>query len=308
MKKTISALFTIALLLTSINFINAATNYEKDSLVPCGGQGGNSNLCTLCHFMELAERVFTFLLAVSFITALLFVAGSGIGYIVTGGSKGMETAKQALTYALIGFGICLLSWVLVNIVILALGYKPEGGGSDWSKVTLNCEDYLIRSTDVGPGPGGSGSPDPGGSSSPVPSGPWPSGGVKGCTEAVKQAEQGNASGVDPRVLDAIIRCGEGCDSRVSTDGHGSCGYSQALPKIRTWCGITGTPQETCAKIQADPQLDVNCAAKLIADNQKRCGSDIRNVASAYNSGKCNNCAKTTNHYCDRVEKCYNGQK
>lgn len=104
------------------------------------------------------------------------------------------------------------------------------------------------------------------------------------------------------MLKTVVTAGEGCNKSVSTDGFGSCGYSQALPAVREWCGITGTAAETCAKVQNDVNLDINCAAKLIKDNNKRCSmSDIREVGSCYNSGKKNNCAKTTANYCGRLE-------
>ena len=118
----------------------------------------------------------------------------------------------------------------------------------------------------------------------------------------------NAYGVEPALLKAMIVGGEGCSKRLSDDGFGSCGYSQALPSIRAWCGIPGSASQSCAAIQNDIQLDMNCTAKLIKDNGGRCGMDARGAASCYNSGVPNNCARTTNRYCDRVQGYYNGCK
>jgi hypothetical protein len=125
-----------------------------------------------------------------------------------------------------------------------------------------------------------------------------------CNAAVQAAAENNPYGLDPTILCAILSCGEGCNPSLSADGFGSCGYSQALPRIRKWCGLTGTDDETCKQVQTDVAVDVNCAAKLIAEDIiPRCGLDIRKIASTYNSGKCNNCPNTTNKYCDRVENC-----
>ena len=135
-----------------------------------------------------------------------------------------------------------------------------------------------------------------------PSGTKVSGGS--CSQ-IDDACNSNTSGVDPKLLKAVMVGGEGCNKSVSSDGYGSCGYSQALPAIRTKCGISGTAAESCAAIQNDPQLDANCAAWLINDNAKRCGMDVAGVASCYNSGKPNNCPKTTKNYCGRVQDSYN---
>ena len=122
---------------------------------------------------------------------------------------------------------------------------------------------------------------------------------------INDACNNNSSGVDPKLVKAMLTGGEGCNKSVSSDGYGSCGYSQALPAIRTKCGISGTAAESCAAIQNDAQLDANCAAWLINDNAKRCGTDVSGAASCYNSGKANNCANTTKNYCGRVQDAYN---
>ena len=122
---------------------------------------------------------------------------------------------------------------------------------------------------------------------------------------INDACNNNSSGVDPKLVKAMLTGGEGCNKSVSSDGYGSCGYSQALPALRTKCGISGTAAESCAAIQNDAQLDANCAAWLINDNAKRCGTDVSGAASCYNSGKANNCANTTKNYCGRVQDAYN---
>ncbi|MDR3583244.1 MAG: hypothetical protein P4L62_02710, partial [Candidatus Pacebacteria bacterium] len=105
---------------------------------------------------------------------------------------------------------------------------------------------------------------------------------------INDACNNNSSGIDPSLLKTVMAGGEGCNKNVSSDGYGSCGYSQALPNIRTACGISGTPSETCAKIQADPQLDANCAAWLIKQQGSSCGTtDAVQVGCCYNGGPSN---------------------
>ena len=153
MKKTIGVLFVIALLLTFANSMFAQSFYS-DSIVPCGTRG---DLCTLCHFVVMAERIFRFLLAISFVTALLFVVIAGFLYITSAGStQSLQNAKTAFRYALLGFLFCLLAWIFVNIIILALGYRPESG--TWWRINLDCDSYYVNPGGPG-GPGGPGQQD-----------------------------------------------------------------------------------------------------------------------------------------------------
>ncbi len=125
-----------------------------------------------------------------------------------------------------------------------------------------------------------------------------------CTQ-IDAALTNNSVGISGAILKSLLVAGEGCNDNLSGDGFGSCGYSQALPSIRRKvCGLTGGRAD-CELFKRDVQADINCTAKLIEEQMGRCGEDIRNIASCYNSGKPNNCARTTDHYCDRVETYFN---
>lgn len=127
---------------------------------------------------------------------------------------------------------------------------------------------------------------------------------------IANAISSNTYHISANIITSIIQGGEGCNKSISTDGHGSCGYGQLLPENRTKCGITGTAAQTCAKIQGDITLDMNCTAWLLNDNAKHgCSlNDIRKVASCWNAGGPNRCATTTRDYCGRVETYYNNCK
>lgn len=233
--------------------------------------------------------------------AFVVLVAMGVLYIISAGRPQMiGIAKGGIWAALVGFAVVLLGWVAVNVILFVLAngalgqdtanFSIKTNGS-WFEYTCDPESKYKRTGIAGTGGGGGGG-----------------GGNLNCKDGkcakmqdVASAAKSNASGIDADILMAIVDAGEGCNKSLSSDGYGSCGYSQALPAIRAKCGITGSASESCKKIQNNIQLDLNCAAWLIKDNAGRCGMDIRNVASCYNSGKPNNCANTTNKYCDRVE-------
>lgn len=244
--------------------------------------------------------------------AFAVLVAMGILYIVSAGNTQMiGVAKSGIKAALYGFAIVLLGWVAINVILMVLAdgalgtdtasfsFKTKGS---WFTYSCDTKSKYTRTGVSGATSGNNGAQTG-------------SGGNLNCKDGkcakmqdVSNAAKSNASNVEADIVMAIVDAGEGCNKSLSTDGYGSCGYSQALPAIRAKCGITGSASESCTKIQNNVQLDINCAAWLIKDNAGRCGMDIRNVASCYNSGKPNNCAKTTNRYCDRVETYYKSCK
>ena len=306
------------------------SDFANAGLVPCGNEGGIESRCTLCHLFVGIQNIITWGRNILVIVAVVAIVAGGIMYIISAGDeKMMSSAKGIIKQALWGVLIVLGAWVIVNTVMLVLGTNLNALSitSSWNE--FSC------STAVTVGSGTSATTTSGCTINYSPWTPTPctpgdtqtrtetSRVPAGCTgttpvlsrtcssasftcsddrcEQVNDAIENNTSGVDPNILKAVVVGGEGCSSRLSTDGHGSCGYSQALPSIRSWCGITGTEAETCAKIQADVNLDMNCAARLIASGNSRCNAtDIMVVASCYNTGQPGQCYKATANYCGRV--------
>jgi len=261
--------------------------------------------CTLCHLVIGVKRLVDWALMIMTYFAMVVIVAMGILYIVSvGNPKLTGMAKEGLKATLFGFALMLLIWLFVAVVLVTLA-RPLSDfktGAFWWQFTCSTKSN-VGTIDSGGGGNGGTVPPPG------------SGGPLNCktgkcatNAAVAAAVKNNSSGVNPNIVMSIIDAGEGCNKSLSSDGYGSCGYSQALPAIRTKCGITGTAAETCKKIQNDVQMDINCAAWLINNNAGRCGMDIRNVGSCYNSGKPNNCPNTTKDYCGRVEKYFNSCK
>ncbi len=128
-----------------------------------------------------------------------------------------------------------------------------------------------------------------------------------CTQ-IDEAANNNSVGISGAILKSLLVGGEGCNPAVSTDGFGSCGYSQARPPYRgSICGLTNTPSD-CELFKRDIQADLNCTAKFVEEMLRTCrGNDgsIRSIASCYNSGSATNCG--TDNYCRRVEDYFNNK-
>lgn len=172
----------------------------------------------------------------------------------------MEKAKKFITDALVGLILALLAYLILYIINPEL-VKIKMGGISTTTPTATTP---IATT---------------------PTGGKTCTGSGGTCSQVDSAIGSNAFGIDTKVLKTILAGGEGCAKRLSDDGFGSCGYSQALPKIRTACGISGTANETCAAVQNDVQLDVNCAAWLVSNQSGRCTkTDYIQAGCCYNGG------------------------
>jgi hypothetical protein len=117
----------------------AASGYYEGSLVPCGIKG---DLCTLCHFVLLAKNIFQFLLKISLAFAILIGAIAGVLYITSAGTEAlMNTAKEAIKLALLGFLFCLLAWLFVNITAKLMGYTEN-----WWSLNMECKSYKKTTT------------------------------------------------------------------------------------------------------------------------------------------------------------------
>ena len=108
---------------------DATADVEQRGLVPC-----TLTECTFCHLLRLMERIFFWLLSLAFAVAVFFVVVSGFLYIFSiGDSSMMSFAKEGLKLSLIGFVICILSWLSIHLVYTVLGYK----GDNWWQIDCN---------------------------------------------------------------------------------------------------------------------------------------------------------------------------
>jgi len=112
----------------SVNTAYAQSSDSEEGLVPC-----TLTECTFCKLLEMVERIISWMLKVAFAIAILFVILNGFLYIVSIGDEGlMASAKEGLKFSIIGFAICLLSWLAIHVLYKVMGYT---GDSWW---TVEC--------------------------------------------------------------------------------------------------------------------------------------------------------------------------
>ena len=239
--------------------VSAAPNLKYDPMETLPG------FAKTADFSVFISNLYKFGIWTVGICALIMIVIGGYMYAASGGNNAsMEKAKGFITDALVGLILALLAYLILYII------NPK----------------LIEIKSLQPAPTSITTTTPTGG--PVSTGGITCTGSGGSCSQVDSAINSNSSGIDAKVLKTIIAGGEGCNKSLSSDGYGSCGYSQALPTIRTACGISGTASETCAKIQNDVQLDVNCAAWLVNSQSGSCTTtDYAKAGCCYNGGPSN---------------------
>lgn len=156
---------------------------DAKGLVPCGqtSDDGATSIredapCTLCHLVVGGKGIIDYGLGLMTYAAIAVIVAMAILYIVSTGNQGlMETAKKGIFAALIGFGVMLGAWLLVNTMLRLLSVNTiEGLQRDRSMFGFTCSLQSQAGTasgvttpggTIGGGTGGSGS---GGSGSGVP--------------------------------------------------------------------------------------------------------------------------------------------
>lgn len=94
------------------------TEEESTGLIPCTNEP-----CRLDELIELAVRIFNWLLALGGIVALLAVIVAGTRYLIavfSADSGTMASAKENLTYAIIGLAVLLLAFVIVRTIYVVI--------------------------------------------------------------------------------------------------------------------------------------------------------------------------------------------
>lgn len=92
-----------------------------DPLVQCG-RGGTSDMCTICDIVVGFVDVANYGMYIAGIFGLVAIVAGGVMYTVSGGDSGLSgMGKEAIKKALIGISVVLLSWVIVNSLLMAIG-------------------------------------------------------------------------------------------------------------------------------------------------------------------------------------------
>jgi hypothetical protein len=154
----------LAFILFSVSFaITHATgndNIPSDQLVPCDD-------CTLCHLYVGILRIYTYLVwTVLYWIAATMVVIAGVLYMISTGSKLIETAKKTLQYAIGGFLLAVCSWLIIAIIMNALGATNAGSwfifkcdDTPASQKNWDLKSVAVSPSDTGAGAGAGATPD-----------------------------------------------------------------------------------------------------------------------------------------------------
>ena len=112
-------------------------------LIPCGRMVDDpttdiieSNPCSLCTLIYTVQLIIKFLIKIAIVVALIAIAFGGFLYISAAGSQeAIEKAKSIIKYAIIGFIVILVAWVIIDSVLATAGYIDPIGG-EW--YMMNC--------------------------------------------------------------------------------------------------------------------------------------------------------------------------
>jgi len=100
-------------------------------LLPCGRmvddptttEINESKPCSLCAMVYMGHLIIEFLVKISVVLAILSIAFGGFLYIFAAGSQEtLEKAKSIIKYAIIGFIIILISWMIIDSILTTTGY------------------------------------------------------------------------------------------------------------------------------------------------------------------------------------------
>ncbi len=95
-------------------------DYEPDqrmNLLGCAVKSGRITLAMIPFFITYFSN---FLLGMAGLISVLFVVLGGYRYVIGGLTEDKEKGKQTIMHALMGFGLSLLAWAIVNVVMGAV--------------------------------------------------------------------------------------------------------------------------------------------------------------------------------------------
>lgn len=118
--------------------------YQEKGIVPCGRDYDNlqtpwneRETCQFKHIFIMLKNILDFILwrLGLIILVLLTIATGVIYYFSMGAPQTMIKVKSLLKSAGLGYGVIFLSWILLNVILVILGYQWEIFGK-WWKITF----------------------------------------------------------------------------------------------------------------------------------------------------------------------------
>ncbi len=97
---------------------DSSKNRESlDNLLGCAIKTGRISLAMIPYFITYITN---FLLSLSGLISVLFIVIGGYQYVYSGLGEGKDKAKKTILNALIGLGVAILAWSIVNVIIGAI--------------------------------------------------------------------------------------------------------------------------------------------------------------------------------------------
>jgi hypothetical protein len=130
-----------------------------------------SKPCTICHFIILIKNIFDLLLSLIITASLFMLTIAGVLYVISSGGAMTNTAKGIIEKTLLGFGVFLLSWLIVYTLLNMLSVREnvigKGTADSWFQFDCDIKSSFYRDPEVKPNPGDSVKPNPGYSVDPI---------------------------------------------------------------------------------------------------------------------------------------------
>ena len=148
-KIKITKIFSVLFLIFILGAYLIFPFVSNATLVPCGRSDQGGSMCTLCHLIIGIKGLIDYGFTIMLIVGIVMIVIAGIVYIVSAGNDGvMKTAKGLLTNALVGFGIILGAWLIINTTMWVLGTKGDLGIGvhSWNSFTCNSSSTSGGST------------------------------------------------------------------------------------------------------------------------------------------------------------------
>jgi hypothetical protein len=90
---------------------------SRDDVLACGIKTGRISLRMIPYYITYVAN---FLLSLVGLICVLFIVVGGYFYIYGGLSENKEKGKKTIYHALLGMGVAILSWVIINVIIAAV--------------------------------------------------------------------------------------------------------------------------------------------------------------------------------------------
>jgi hypothetical protein len=118
-------LIVLALILTPVLSLAQTDN---GGLIPCGRtiNGIVKEECQFNHVMDLINEIVKFaLFTLALPIAAIMFAYAGVSLIISGSAEGKTKAKNIFVKTVIGLVLALASWLIVNTILMILGYDGD---------------------------------------------------------------------------------------------------------------------------------------------------------------------------------------